>query len=71
MPHHEESPADEVVNLAFVLRKVGLLRRYRGGDDGVVVADLALIYISLAQGALSRTGSQLELVACRNRGDNP
>ena len=71
MPHHEEAPADEVVNLALVLGKVGLLRRDRSGDDGMVVAYLAVVYIPLAQRPLSRTGSQLLLVAFRNCGDNP
>ena len=71
MPHHEETPADQVVNLALVRGKVGLLRRNRCGDDGVVVAYLAVVHIPLAQGPLSRSGSQLLLIACRNRRDNP
>src|SRR5580704_7983782 len=71
MPHHEKALADEVVNLAFVLREVGLLSRDRCRDDGVVVAHLGVVHIPLSQGARSRTQSQLRLIAHRNGGDNP
>jgi hypothetical protein len=44
MPHHEEAPADDIESLAFVLCKVGILTRDRSGNDGMVVAYLAVVY---------------------------
>ena len=46
MPHHQEAPADQVVDLALIRAKVDLLTRDRCRDDGVVVAHLAVIHIT-------------------------
>src|ERR1700694_6215771 len=49
MPHHEEAPADQAVDLALILRKANLLCRDSRRNDGVVVADLAVVDKPLAQ----------------------
>src|SRR5271155_3634390 len=70
MPHHEEAAADKTVNLAFLFRELGPLGRSRIGNDGVVVTDLTVVDITLSQGPLPRSSSQLLLITFRNCANN-
>jgi hypothetical protein len=70
MPHHEEAAADQTVNLAFPFGKLCLLGGNRIGNDSVVVADLTVVDIPLSQRPLSRSSSQLLLIAFGNCGHN-
>src|SRR5271165_6402269 len=70
VPHHEEAAADQTVNLALLFGKLGLLGGNRIGNDGVVVTDLTVVDIPLSQRPLSRSSSQLLLIAFRNCGTN-
>ena len=62
MPQHEQAPADQVVDLAFLIGEPVWLQRNRGGNNGVMVADLAVVDITLAQGTLPCSRSQLLLI---------
>ncbi len=67
MPRHEQAPADQVVDLAFLRGERALLHRHRGGNDGVMIADLAVVDIPLTQSAFP--GSRSQLLAVRSGND--
>jgi hypothetical protein len=64
MPQHEQAPANQVVDLAFLIGEPVWLHRNRGGNNGVMVADLAVVDITLTQGAFP--GSRSQLLAVRS-----
>ena len=66
MPQHQQPPANQVVDLAFLVGEPVWLHRDGGGNNGVVVADLAVIHIALAQGTLAGSRSQVLLIAAGN-----
>ena len=70
LPHHEKASADQIVNLAFLFRKVCLPGRNRIGNDGMMIAHLAVIDVSLAQGTRPGSSNQVLRIVLGNRGNN-
>src|ERR1700688_1244975 len=70
MPQHQQTPADQVKDFAFFVREPVGLHRDRGGNNRVVVADLAVVDITLAQGSLPSSRSQVLLIPARNNANN-
>ena len=59
LPGAEQAPADQVVDLALVVRQAGLPERYCGWNDGVVIGHLGIVNEPSPQGALARAGRQV------------
>ena len=59
VPGAEQAAADEVVDLAFVGRRAGMVGRSGGGDDGVVVGDLGVVDEAAAQRSLPGAGREV------------
>src|SRR5271163_4178028 len=66
MPQHEQAAANKVVEFALLIGEPAWLHRNRGRNYGVMVADLAVVDITLTQRTFSGSRSQLLPVGSGN-----
>ena len=69
MPGHQQPPANQIINLLFLRTQPGA-DRHRGGNDGVMIADLAIIDKARAQWPLPAARCQPGAIGFFNRCDH-